>query len=63
MIRCMVASGLGFSLLNQRSRSDQAYNGGKLRMIPLESNQTRPLQIVIARQSSLAMRRKFNDTH
>ena len=49
MIRCMVASGRGFSLLNQRPRTDQAYNGGKLRMIPLEDDQTRPLEIVIAR--------------
>lgn len=53
MIRCMVASGLGFSLLNQRPRSDQAYNGGKLKMIPLESEQLRPLQIVIARHVDL----------
>ena len=54
MIRCLVASGLGFSLLNQRPRSDQAYNGGKLRMIPLENQQSRPLQIVVARHVDLS---------
>lgn len=53
MIRCMVAAGLGFSLLNQRPRTNQAYNGGRLRMIPLDSDQTRPLQIVIARHVDL----------
>lgn len=53
MIRCMVASGLGFSLLNQRPQADQAYNGGKLRMVPLEDAQTRSLQIVIARHLDL----------
>lgn len=53
MIRCMVASGHGFSLLNQKPLSDQAYNGGKLRMIPLQSEQTRPLEIVIASHVNL----------
>lgn len=60
MIRCMVASGLGFSLLNQRPCSDQSYNGGKVKMIPLQGNQTKDLQIVIARHvnSALSMRAK-----
>jgi len=53
MTRCMVASGRGFSLLNQRPRTNQAYNGGTLRMIPLKSDQTRPLPIVIARHVDL----------
>lgn len=53
MIRCMVASGQGFSLLNQRPQTDQAYNGGRVKMIPLQSKQVKPLPIVIARHLNL----------
>ena len=53
MIRSMVAAGLGFSLLNQRPHTDQAYNGGKVKMIPLQSNQAQSLQIVIAQHVDL----------
>ena len=53
MIRCMVAAGLGFSLLNQRPRTDQTYNGGRVKMIPLQDGQARSLQIVIARHVDL----------
>ena len=49
MIRCAVASGLGFSLLNQRPRTNQAYNGGMIKMIPLKDSKAKSLQIVIAR--------------
>jgi len=53
MIRCMVASGLGFSVLNQRPRTDQAYTGGNVRMIPLKYAKAQSLQIVIARHVDL----------
>ena len=49
MIRCAVASGLGFSLLNQRPRTNQAYNGGMIKMIPLKDSKAKSLQIEIAR--------------
>lgn len=53
MIRCMVASGHGFSLLNQRPLTNQAYNGGRVKMIPLEDTKAQSLQIVIARHIDL----------
>ncbi len=53
MIRCAVASELGFSLLNQRPRTNQAYNGGMVKMIPLKDSKAKSLQIVIARHVDL----------
>ena len=53
MIRCAVASGLGFSLLNQRPRTNQAYNGGMVKMIPLKDSKAKSLQIVIAKHVGL----------
>ena len=53
IVRCMVAAGLGFSVLNQRPRTHQTYNGGQVKMIPLQTGQAKPLQIVIARHVDL----------
>ena len=53
MIRSMVAAGLGFSLLNQRPLTNQAYNGGRVKMIPLNNTNAQSLQIVIARHVDL----------
>jgi DNA-binding transcriptional LysR family regulator len=53
MVRCMVASGLGFSLLNQRPQTNISYNGGELKMVPLEAGLCKSLQIVISRAADI----------
>jgi DNA-binding transcriptional LysR family regulator len=53
MVRCMVAAGLGFSLLNQRPKIDVSYNGDALKAVPLRSGQAKPLQVVIRRSAEL----------
>ncbi len=53
MVRSMVAAGLGFSLLNQRPRCNQAYNGLDIRSVALADGEAEPLQIVITRHIGL----------
>lgn len=53
MVRCMVAAGLGYSLLNQQPQHNLTYNGHEVRTIPLTLKTPCSLEVVIASQSKL----------
>lgn len=47
-VRCMVAEGLGYSLLNQRPLTDLTYSGLRVDTVPLNLAHQRSLSIVVA---------------
>lgn len=47
-IRCMVAEGLGYSVLNQRPQTSMTYSGGDVVMVPLKQAKQHSLSIVVA---------------
>ncbi len=48
MTRCMVAEGLGYSLLNQIPKTNSTYSGAKVCTVPLELASKHRLSIVVA---------------
>ncbi|MDF2046582.1 MULTISPECIES: LysR family transcriptional regulator [unclassified Microbacterium] len=56
-VRAMVASGHGFTLLNQQPKLSYTYSGGELHRLAIVEP-TRPLDIVLARRSSVPLTRK-----
>lgn len=46
--RCMVAEGLGYSLLNQRPQTSLTYSGSEVVMVPLKQARQNSLSIVVA---------------
>ncbi|MDQ1115149.1 hypothetical protein QE406_001158 [Microbacterium testaceum] len=56
-MRWWVASGHGFTLLNQQPKLSYTYSGGELHRLAIVEP-TRPLDIVLARRSSVPLTRK-----